>query len=82
MISMNFGVKSSIQEKVLLRQVGHDSKREKVNLWLKIKDLIGHHEFRMPNRVVDIKCSNIWLQIFELALSNPNQGPWRFVKLK
>jgi len=26
MISMNFGVKSSIQEKVLLRQVGHDSK--------------------------------------------------------
>ena len=57
LISMNFEVKSSIEEKVLLSRVAHDGKG-----------------------VIDVKCSNIRLQIFELALSNPNQGVRRFVK--
>ena len=43
-----------------------------------------HHDakIQLPNRVIDTEYLNIRLQIFELALSNPNQGPWRFVKLK
>ena len=57
LISMNFEVKSSIEEKVLLSRVAHDGKG-----------------------VIDVKCSNIRLQIFELALSNPNQGLWIFAQ--
>jgi len=32
----------------------------------------------IPNRVIDVKCSNIRLQIGLLNLANPNQGLWIF----
>jgi len=80
---MNFMMKSSIEGKSLMVMWLHDSKWwswDRCTFWFRAtnqsarKSICGWKSWIWLAAMNHVKYSNIRLQIFELALSNPNQG--------